>query len=113
MITAIRITTNEIETILNNWLQIGIDQSGNDAREAVCGWVVDNVDKIKAFIPRSYPRTISFKNSYQQPLLYAAMSMGIVSLLFVLAAAAAVYILRKERVMRYAQVEAYVDFHMV
>lgn len=75
-------------------------------REAVCEWVVDNIEFVKGFVPRTYPRTIEESDpSQKRGLSYSSYALAGVAMAVVLIAAIVVFWQRERRVIRYAQVE--------
>ena len=48
----------QIGEIFQFWLKTGGDQLGSDPREAVCSWLVENLELVESMIPLTYPRTI-------------------------------------------------------
>jgi len=82
-VKSISISDIELEQIFDSWnMTPGIDQDGYDPREAVCQWVAQNIPKLKEAIPRTHPRTMRLSD-YNQNYIYAAMVVGIVSMLLV------------------------------
>ena len=54
----LKISDLEMNKILKRWISRGVDTYGYDTREAVCSWVVENIDDIMNIIPPTYPRTM-------------------------------------------------------
>lgn len=88
----------QIEDIFMRWKKIG------DPRDAVCEWVVDNIDHLEAFIPRGYPRSFEDKDE-KGPLMYASTLIGGFVMLLVLVAFVAVRKYRHKRAIMHAQIE--------
>lgn len=81
----------------------------DEPREAICQWVVDNLDDLEQLLPRSYPRTIQDKSqdpsSTARWLFIASAIVGTNAFLLVVITTALVYRHRNRRVLRCAQVE--------
>ena len=73
------------------------------SREAACQWATDNLDVIQSFVPPTFPRTI--QNERHEGLMYSAVGIGAFSVLVVLWTMRGVYKRRKQKSIRYAQVE--------
>jgi ABC-type proline/glycine betaine transport system substrate-binding protein len=69
----------DMDKLLYAWVNRTMDMYGNDAREAVCAWVDDNLDSIMEFVPEGYPRTISKQSPYDTALMNAATALGFVA----------------------------------
>ena len=78
--------------------------SEGSPRQAICEWVVENMDFVQGFVPRSYPRTIH-EGAPRQALSIASLTMSIISIVAVLFTGVFVYRQRKRTVMEFAQVE--------
>jgi len=73
-------------------------------RDAVCHWVVDNLDTyMNTFIPSTYPRTL--QESVIGPLMYFSLALGGLVALLVLVTASIVYKFRDSLVLKFAQLE--------
>lgn len=94
----------QINDMFRYWLM-----QPDEPREAICQFVIDNLDDLEQFLPRSYPRTIrhssSDKSSPSHWLSIATSVLGVLATLLVLVTAALVYHHRGRRVLRYAQIE--------
>eukprot|EP00587_Corethron_hystrix_P001935 CAMPEP_0113307476 /NCGR_PEP_ID=MMETSP0010_2-20120614/6303_1 /TAXON_ID=216773 ORGANISM="Corethron hystrix, Strain 308" /NCGR_SAMPLE_ID=MMETSP0010_2 /ASSEMBLY_ACC=CAM_ASM_000155 /LENGTH=636 /DNA_ID=CAMNT_0000162333 /DNA_START=60 /DNA_END=1967 /DNA_ORIENTATION=- /assembly_acc=CAM_ASM_000155 len=75
-------------------------------REAVCEWVVEHLDKLSEFIPRTFPRTIEPLEGYKYKGLhfFSVIFSSIAAVLMVLTAAM-VHIYREKKAVKYAQTE--------
>jgi len=102
-VRALKVNDLEVQSMLNQWIEPGIDQYGNDAREAVCAWVVENVDTLLDFIPQGHPRTLDLRGSYQHGYVYVAMAVSIFALVGLLIVFAFVHKYRWVKVFVYAQ----------
>jgi hypothetical protein len=102
-VKAVKITDLQINDMLRRWTSQGVDLYGNDAREAVCSWVVENLDALLDFVPAGYPKVLSVNSSYQTAFLYVAMAFAILCSLAVLAISGMAYYWRKTKVFVYAQ----------
>lgn len=74
----IKITNYDLNAIVSRWLEINVDPRGNDAREAVCSWLVDNLETVLYFVPPGFPRTVVERSDYKAWYLYAARVLGAV-----------------------------------
>ncbi len=102
-VRALKVNDLEMQSMLNQWIETGIDQYGNDAREVVCGWVVENVDKILDFVPSGHPRTLDLRGSYQHAYVYVALAASIMALIAMMVVCAFVHKYRGVKVFVYAQ----------
>lgn len=96
------LTELQINELFKYWLH-----QPDDPREAVCQWVVDNLEELQQYIPRSYPRTLEENGSGGTSSALAAVSatLGGLALLLVIITTIMVYEGRNRRVVRYAQIE--------
>ena len=104
-IKAFRITELQYGDILNDWIQRDIDKYGFDPRYATCKWVLDNLDLVESFVPRSYPRIAQERRNLEDPLYMCALVLGCAALLLTIYSSVMTYHLRDKPVMVYAQVE--------
>ena len=102
-VKALKITDLEIQSILNDWIAMGVDKYGNDARETVCSWVVDNLETLVNFIPPGHPRDIVRTGSFDTGYIYFAMAIAVLSLLVLIFITGVVHHYRKVKVFIYAQ----------
>jgi len=94
-----RITAYQQNVMLDNWLKMG------SQREAVCQWVVDNIEYLEeTFIPRTYPRVLK-EASDSGSLYHAALTIACIAAVLVLCVGLAVYYNRTRRTIKVAQVE--------
>uniref|UniRef100_A0A7S0ATN0 G-protein coupled receptors family 3 profile domain-containing protein n=1 Tax=Minutocellus polymorphus TaxID=265543 RepID=A0A7S0ATN0_9STRA len=100
-----KMTELHIAEIFTNWYDRNIDRDNFDPREATCRWIAENIDTLKASIPRSYPREQRPSNSFEAGYLYAAMAVGVFVALLLVVTTLLTYSLRKTKVFRYAQIE--------
>ena len=103
LMKALKITDLEINNMLRRWINVGVDQYGNDAREAVCGWVVENVDMLLDFMPPGYPKQLSEQSSYDTGFLHAATSVAAFCCLMVVVTSIFAIKFHKTKVFVYAQ----------
>jgi len=98
----IAIDNLNLETMLGAWVK-----NGYDAREAVCGWVAANLDKVMDFVPRGHPRSLVVNSWYgsEAGLLYAAMAIGAIAIVLVVLSSWTVYKYRTKRIIRNSQVD--------
>lgn len=104
LVKNLKLTDLELNEMLRRWVDKRVDPYGNDAREAVCSWVVENYDDLLEFLPPGYPKQIDSVDSYEEGYMIAALVCGILTSLIVIAIAAASYHYRHRRVIVYAQV---------
>ena len=101
-ITRFRINDLEIDALVDTWLQRGVDTWGYDSRDAVCHWVADNLESLRSYIPKGYPREI-VSISWYGPLTVSGLAMGSVAIVLSTLTASAVFYWREEKAMVYAQ----------
>jgi len=80
----LNIDSLEMGDIIRKWVLKDNDRSGNDAREAVCEWVVEHLDTLESYIPLGFPREVIVRvyNSWYTSLAKAlAVSTAIMSAL--------------------------------
>jgi 7 transmembrane sweet-taste receptor of 3 GCPR len=96
------LTELQINELFKYWLQ-----QPEEPREAVCQWVVDNLEELQQYIPRSYPRTLehSASGGTSSALATFSAALGGLALLLVIITTIMVYEGRNRRVVRYAQIE--------
>ena len=93
----------QIEQMFRAWYKRNIDRWNYDPRDAVCNWVAENIDILRSFVPRGYPRSINSR-AYNESYLYAAIAFAALVALLVISACATTYRYRLKTVMVYAQV---------
>ena len=77
-----------------------------DTRDATCQWVAENIDYVKSFIPRGYPRVVQDKvDARSDPLFYVSLVTAIAAVCLVIVVAGGVYRYRRRRIFALAQVE--------
>ena len=103
-IRALKISDIEIQSMLKEWMAIDNDQYGNDAREAVCAWVIDHMDTLLGFIPPGHPRTLDETGSFDHGYIYFALAATGLGILGILVTGCVVYQYRFTKVFVYAQV---------
>ena len=86
-------------------MERGNDKYGFDPRFATCQWMVENLDYLQTYIPRSYPRALVQEDIYSQPLFYVAMFFGLFGVAAVVMTALFIYRRRDRQAVKYAQVE--------
>jgi hypothetical protein len=77
-------------------------------RDAVCRWMVENIETLQTFVPRTYPRLLRNSNTNRDtvdPFVYTAMILGSIAILFVLVTWYLVHKNRTMRAIRLAQIE--------
>lgn len=96
----------QIGTIFDRWRQRGQDKWNYDPRDAVCGWVVDNIEQIQTLIPRTFPRVVqNATNRSQNALAVSATAVSCFAICLVVICITFTYRFRKTRCMIYAQTE--------
>ena len=95
------LTELQINELFRYWLS-----NPDEPREAICEWVVDNLDDLQQYIPQSYPRTLQ-QNASQTSLVLSLVCtvLGGLATLLVVITGYLVYRHRNKRALRYAQVE--------
>eukprot|EP00934_Nitzschia_sp_Nitz4_P008847 Nitzschia sp. Nitz4//scaffold124_size66437//58765//65003//NITZ4_006121-RA/size66437-processed-gene-0.51-mRNA-1//-1//CDS//3329534582//8837//frame0 len=66
------ITNLDIQDIIRTWEMKQRDPYGNDIRDAVCDWVISNLDTLEDAVPQGYPRVLSEKSDYRSWYLFVA-----------------------------------------
>ena len=92
-----------MQNLFKRWKKLNVDPYGNDAREAVCTWVVDNIDRLLDFIPQGYPRVLDTTSSYKEGYLYAATVVAVLCAITITVISGLVYYWRLTKVFVYAQ----------
>lgn len=100
---SLKVTDIQIQSLLKRWMGINKDKYGNDARVAVCSWVVDHLDTLVDFIPPGHPRTLDPTGSFNEWFLYCAMVFAVLAFVGLLATIAFVHQYRFTKVFVYAQ----------
>ena len=100
----LKITDIEVNDIITRWMDKNVDKYGNDAREAVCGWVVDHLDYLHDFIPIGYPRVLSDDWAYDLWYLYIAQALACFTWFCVSTASYTAFENRERKVFVHAQV---------
>jgi hypothetical protein len=100
---ALKVTDLEIQAMLTTWVEMGVDQYGNDAREVVCSWVVDNMEQLLDFVPIGYPRTLDQTGSFKHVYIYCALAVAAICLVGLIVISGLVQLWRKKKVFVYAQ----------
>jgi hypothetical protein len=103
LIKNIKISELEIQAIFKKWMNKDVDRFGNDAREAVCIWVVENLDNLLDFVPVGYPKQLTHDNHYHRWYLYLAQALGALTSCVVLTLLTLSFRYRQTKVMVYAQ----------
>lgn len=96
----------QIDTIFSRWAKRGKDKWNYDPRDAVCTWVVDNLEHIKSIVPRSYPRVVHHDMKATRSVLFVgSITISCVAIVMVLVCMIFTYRYREKRCMVYAQPE--------
>mmetsp|Transcript_28694 Transcript_28694/g.57251 ORF Transcript_28694/g.57251 Transcript_28694/m.57251 type:complete len:909 (-) Transcript_28694:96-2822(-) len=101
IIKSITISNLQLEQIFEIWNSRSTDMS-SDAREAVCMWVAENLDSLKSFIPRTYPRSMRFSPP-GSIYIYMAMVLGGIVMVLVIFNWVIIWLYQEEKVIRCAQ----------
>lgn len=104
-IQAYKITELQYGEILAAWISREKDKYGFDPRMATCQWVLENLDQVVSYIPRSYPRVAVQKEFYGDPLNIAAVVFSCLALAVTLSSAILTYLWRESSAIVFAQVE--------
>ena len=118
VVSLFTMTSEQLGSMFDLWQSSGGTSSGDGdededstnqivttPRDAVCEWVVQNMDLIvEKFIPRTYPRYYEAKNEFNV-FMYISTILASVGIIMVLLTTAGVYTQRRRRVIRVAQVE--------
>lgn len=102
-VRSLKVTDLQIQSMLNTWINKEVDQYGNDAREAVCGWVVDNLDTLVDFIPVGHPRQLIKQGSFQHAYVYASVAIANICCVGLLVIFCIAHQYRHRKVFVYAQ----------
>ncbi|CAB9525114.1 Gamma-aminobutyric acid (GABA) B receptor [Seminavis robusta] len=92
-----RLSSIQLDEIFFIWNRRG------DAREAVCEWIVDNMDHLEELVPRTYPR--AFQKKDHAPLMYASTLLGAIVVVLVLVTLFLVHRNQNRRSVKYSQIE--------
>jgi hypothetical protein len=103
MIKNLKVTDLEMDNMLTGWILLQKDPYGNDAREAVCGWVAENLDDLMRFVPLGYPKELSQNSPYNTGFMHAATAVAAFAGSVVLVTSACAFMWRQKRVFVYAQ----------
>ncbi len=77
--------------------------SRTNPREAICDWIVDNMEYMETFVSPTYPRTT--EKATNEVLSYVSTIVGVVATIIVFVTAFGVYKFRKTQAIVYAQIE--------
>eukprot|EP00934_Nitzschia_sp_Nitz4_P004372 Nitzschia sp. Nitz4//scaffold277_size25017//9057//13286//NITZ4_008346-RA/size25017-snap-gene-0.31-mRNA-1//1//CDS//3329545341//4362//frame0 len=100
----LEMTSLQYSNIFQAWFNIGVDGWGFDLREATCHWVVDNIDKLQAVVPASYPRHVVESETKGSGWFVSAYVLSGLALLLVITCMAATFIRRQSKAVYYVQV---------
>jgi hypothetical protein len=92
----------EISGVLNEFVNKG--RSGQAAREAVCGWVANNTDYLKSFVPPGHPRKFGYRDN-DEIVTKVAQLVGLIAVVYILISYVVTCRGRNARVFVYAQVQ--------
>lgn len=89
----------QLSDIFNYW------EAKASPREAICQWIVENMDYMERFVPPSYPRAIERKDERRNWLLYASLGLGSLASVLVALTTFVIWKKRHQRAVMVAQVE--------
>eukprot|EP00934_Nitzschia_sp_Nitz4_P001250 Nitzschia sp. Nitz4//scaffold195_size40117//9703//13668//NITZ4_007574-RA/size40117-processed-gene-0.24-mRNA-1//-1//CDS//3329540359//1250//frame0 len=72
----IEINNLDLSLIMSKWASKKLDPYGYDARDAVCEWIVQNLDNVRDLLPTGYPRTVVSRSDYRSGYLIFARVLG-------------------------------------
>ena len=101
-IKAMKFSDLQLEYMFRRWYERNTDRWNYDPREAVCQWAAENIETLKRFVPRSFPRTRNIEQ-YNTPGLYSAMVVAGITIVLVCLVGVAVWQWRKKKVFVYVQ----------
>lgn len=94
-----KLTELQLGEIFDNWRIMP------SPREAICEWIVNNMDYMNTFVTPSYPRTVETRKASKEALLYVSVIFGILAVIIVIVTLLGVYKSRKKPAIVYAQIE--------
>jgi len=102
----ITMKTVDASEMLDNWISRNVDTSGYDGRDAVCGWVVNNLlnggeNSLLQFIPQGYPRTVTNKSRSSYSI--GPVVFGSIITLVILGSMYMIYHFRFLKIISYAE----------
>eukprot|EP00980_Cylindrotheca_fusiformis_P009777 scaffold2156_cov115-Cylindrotheca_fusiformis.AAC.2 len=98
----LKINSFDMSQIIRRWVTKGIDQNGNDAREAVCEWVVENLETLENYVPPGFPREVFERDGTEWYTIFAQV-VAVLTAVATLAAIALVSRYSRTKVMVFAQ----------
>lgn len=103
---AFSITELQLGEIADAWENRGLDKWNYDPREAVCEWVVNNLETLQTWIPRTYPRkVVQEPYNHGNEVLYGfAVGVGCVVSVIVIATSVLAFIWRSRPLLVFCQV---------
>jgi 7 transmembrane sweet-taste receptor of 3 GCPR/C2 domain len=101
----LRVSELETSRLFTKWLSYDIDRYGNDARESVCSWIVDNLQALQWSVPDGYPRTLSERSQYHEWWMILAQLCAVYQGFAAIIGMVLCYFYRESKVMVFAQVE--------
>jgi hypothetical protein len=93
----------EISDMLYEFVNKG--RSGQAAREAVCGWVANNTDYLKSFVPPGHPRVFRYRDDDEEIVSKVAKIVGLIAVMYILSSYVVTCRRRNAQVFVYAQVQ--------
>lgn len=102
VILNLKMNSFDMSQIIGQWVAKGNDRDGNDAREAVCEWVVENLETLESYIPPGFPREVLERTSTEWYTIFAQ----VVAVLTALATIVAIILVSKyarTKIMVFAQ----------
>jgi hypothetical protein len=100
-----QLTMPQVGQIYNIWNERTSDTWNYDPRDAVCQFIVENFDLIQSFVPETYPRAIQEATSTTDGLSEAAVAVGCLAAVAVVASMVVTYLKRKNAMIYHTQIE--------
>lgn len=105
VLKAFTMSSLDIGEIFRYWQMM--DHLGiHSSREAVCQWWIDHEQRLRSFIPPTFPRTLQTRDSFQkEPMDYASVVVALFSMVLVGSSCMVTYHMRSRTPIRHAQIE--------
>ncbi|CAB9522416.1 Receptor-type guanylate cyclase gcy [Seminavis robusta] len=106
VVTKYKLSNVQMGKIFEYWLARTTDKWHYDQRDAVCQFVVENLDWLLALVPESYPRVVHERHGdAQKSLSKAALAMAVMAVVLCVGALVLTCLKRATKVMYYLQME--------
>lgn len=99
-----KLTNYEMGDVFKLWVDRGEDIPYG-SRDAVCQWVVDNLDHLSSFIPKTYPRQVEVVDPSKRSLPKVSGVFAGLAVIMTLASLAMTFLKRNTKVIYYTQAE--------